>query len=62
MKKLFYIILLIFSSNLTFSRTISVVYDDSGSMKKNDKWVYANYAFQTLISLLDKKDKVLVQK
>lgn len=62
MKKLFYIILLIFSSNLTFSRTISVVYDDSGSMKKNDKWVYANYAFQTLISLLDKKDNLYIVK
>ncbi|PEB52306.1 hypothetical protein CON65_23095 [Bacillus pseudomycoides] len=38
-------------------RVVSLVYDDSGSMRNNDRWKYANYALQSLVSLLDEKDK-----
>ncbi|MDC2866564.1 vWA domain-containing protein [Bacillus sp. BP-3] len=37
-------------------RVVSLVYDDSGSMRNNDRWKYANYALQSLIALLDEKD------
>jgi len=39
------------------SKIVSVVYDDSGSMKGN-RWVYANYATQALIALLDTSDEL----
>ena len=38
-------------------RGVSLVYDDSGSMRNNDRWKYANYALQSLVALLDEKDK-----
>lgn len=38
-------------------KIVSVVYDDSGSMK-GDRWVYANYATQALIALLDTSDEL----
>ncbi|MFZ7894002.1 vWA domain-containing protein [Bacillus cereus] len=38
-------------------RVVSLVYDDSGSMRNNDRWKYANYALQSLVALLDEKDK-----
>ena len=38
-------------------KIISVVYDDSGSMK-GDRWVYANYATQALIALLNEQDEL----
>lgn len=37
-------------------RSIAVVYDDSGSMEDGGRWWYANYAFQTLVGLLDESD------
>ena len=37
-------------------RVVSLVYDDSGSMRNNDRWKYANYALQSLIALLDERD------
>ena len=37
-------------------RVVSLVYDDSG-MRNNDRWKYANYALQSLVALLDEKDK-----
>ncbi|AFU14152.1 putative membrane spanning protein [Bacillus thuringiensis MC28] len=37
-------------------RVVSLVYDDSGSMRNNDRWKYANYALQSLVALLDEKD------
>ncbi|PGB02079.1 vWA domain-containing protein [Bacillus toyonensis] len=37
-------------------RGVSLVYDDSGSMRNNDRWKYANYALQSLVALLDEKD------
>ncbi|CAM4244211.1 membrane protein [Bacillus manliponensis] len=38
------------------ARVVSLVYDDSGSMKNNDRWKYANYALQSFIALLHEKD------
>ncbi|EDT67200.1 vWA domain-containing protein [Bacillus anthracis] len=38
-------------------RVVSLVYDDSGSMRNNDRWKYANYDLQSLVALLDEKDK-----
>ncbi|PEY81604.1 vWA domain-containing protein [Bacillus cereus] len=38
-------------------RVVSLVYDDSGSMRNNNRWKYANYALQSLVALLDEKDK-----
>ena len=37
-------------------RVVSLVYDDSGSMRNNDRWKYANYALKSLVALLDEKD------
>lgn len=39
------------------ARTIALVYDDSGSMEKKDRWVYANYAAQSLTALLRQDDR-----
>lgn len=63
MKKVlgFLIIFFILSMN-SFARNIFVIYDDSGSMKKENRYVYANYAMQTLVSLLDKDDKLTIVK
>lgn len=43
----------------TAKRVISVVCDDSGSMK-GDKWTYANYASQTMISQLNEQDEIYI--
>lgn len=40
-------------------KIISVVYDDSGSMK-GERWTYANYSLQTLTSLLNTQDELYV--
>ena len=40
-------------------KIVSVVYDDSGSMG-GDRWVYANYATQALITLLDESDELYI--
>lgn len=37
-------------------RVVSLVYDDSGSMRNNDRWKYANYALQSFVALLHEKD------
>ncbi|WP_291328482.1 hypothetical protein [Desulfovibrio sp. UCD-KL4C] len=53
------------------ARVVTVVYDDSKSMfggftlnkfhsKVTDRWVYANYALQTLAALMHKEDKLYV--
>ncbi|HEX5725343.1 MAG TPA: hypothetical protein VFX98_07740 [Longimicrobiaceae bacterium] len=48
------------------SRTVAVVYDDSGSMGNAEDpaapWRYANYAFQTLTGLLAPQDALLVAR
>ena len=59
------ILILLFISILYIpctARTITIIYDDSGSMKKGNKWVYANYALQSLIGLQNKSDKIFMVK
>lgn len=41
-------------------KIISVVCDDSGSMKENSKWSYANYATQALIAQLNQQDELYI--
>jgi len=40
----------------SFKKNISVVFDDSGSMAFDVRWAHANYALQTLVSLMDEGD------
>ncbi len=42
-------------------RVVSLVYDDSGSMRNNDRWKYANYALQSLVALLDEKRYIFLR-
>lgn len=51
-------LLFLFSSN-TQARTIALVYDNSGSMLKNDSWIYANYATQVLAASLRADDELV---
>lgn len=44
----------------TIKRVVSIVYDDSGSMDKNDNWAYASYSLQNLLALLSNNDEVNV--
>lgn len=62
MKKRFIMLLMIFFTTISFSKNIFVVYDDSKSMNKDDRSVYANYAMQTLISLLETEDNLVITK
>lgn len=62
MKKIFMILLMAFFTTISFSKNIFVVYDDSKSMNKDDRSVYANYAMQTLISLLETEDNLVITK
>lgn len=40
----------------SYNKNISVVFDDSGSMAFDVRWAHANYAIQTLVSVLDEGD------
>lgn len=40
------------------ARAVAVVYDDSGSMRGEERWLYANFALQTLIGLMDAADRL----
>lgn len=62
MKKIVMILFLICLTTISFSKNIFVVYDDSKSMNKDDRSVYANYAMQTLISLLEMEDNLVITK
>lgn len=62
MKKIFVVILLVLVTTLSFAKNIFVVYDDSKSMNKDNRSVYANYAMQTLISLLEEDDNLTITK
>jgi hypothetical protein len=42
------------------ARTVLLVYDDSGSMRDFDRHVFANYATQNLVALLDPGDRLEV--
>lgn len=48
------------SQQLRVPRVISVVYDDSGSMDSEDRRLYAQYAMNIFISLLDESDVLYV--
>ncbi|WP_426350049.1 vWA domain-containing protein [Alloiococcus sp. CFN-8] len=43
-------------------KVVSIVYDDSGSMKQNENWAYASYALQNLTGLLSASDEINVVK
>ncbi len=59
---LFIFIILIGYFSISEARIISIVYDDSGSMQKEERWIYANYSIQTLVSLLNQNDTILYVK
>lgn len=40
----------------TYNKHVSVVFDDSGSMAFDVRWAHANYALQTLVSVLNEGD------
>ncbi len=61
MKFRFILLYLIYAISI-FSQNIYVVYDDSGSMKKDERWIYANYAIQNLVSMLSEEDKIFLVK
>ncbi|MGL4976481.1 MAG: hypothetical protein ACRC5G_00505 [Cetobacterium sp.] len=60
MKKKISMFFLLF--NVVFSKNIYVVYDDSLSMKKENRDIYANYALQTLASLLSEDDNLTITR
>lgn len=62
MKKILVILFLAYLTTISFSKNIFVVYDDSKSMNKDNRSVYANYAMQTLISLLEPEDNLVITK
>lgn len=48
------------AENSTYiKKIVSLVYDDSGSMK-GDKWAYANYAVQTFCGMLNSDDQLYI--
>ena len=50
------------STDKTIKKMVSIVYDDSGSMKDNDKYAYASYSLQNLVSLFNPQDELNVVK
>ncbi len=45
---------------LSPKKIISVVYDDSGSMASDNRYVYTNYAMQGLTALLNERDELFI--
>jgi len=41
-------------------KIVSLVYDDSGSMKNDNKWAYANYAVQSFCGMLNSEDQLYI--
>lgn len=60
MKKLICLFFLLF--NILFSKNIYVVFDDSLSMKKDNRDIYANYSLQILTSLLSEHDNLTITR
>lgn len=50
----------LFVHTQAYARTIALVFDDSRSMWGSNKYVYANYAAQTLLTLLENDDELNV--
>lgn len=48
------------ADSLYIRKIVSVVYDDSGSMKDDNKWSYANYAMQTFSGMLNSEDRLYI--
>ncbi|MBQ6998147.1 MAG: hypothetical protein IJN60_07230 [Oscillospiraceae bacterium] len=50
------------ADSLYIRKIVSVVYDDSGSMKNGggDKWAYANYAMQSFCGMLNSDDQLYI--
>lgn len=48
-----------FHCQFAWSRTVTLVYDDSGSMAGGNRWAYANYGAQTLAALLADGDSLV---
>ena len=49
-------------SNKAIKKIISIVYDDSGSMRENEKYAYASYSLQNLVSLMNPQDELNIVK
>ena len=47
------------ADSLYIRKIVSVVYDDSGSMR-GDKWAYANYAMQAFCGMLNSEDQLYI--
>ncbi len=62
MKKILVVVLLFLVTIVSLAKNIFVVYDDSKSMNKDNRNIYANYAMQTLISLLEEEDNLTITK
>ncbi len=45
---------------MTNKKIINIIYDNSGSMDGNNKWAYANYSLQTLVSLMNSEDELYI--
>ncbi len=52
------LLVLVASASAMAARSAALVYDDSKSMKDEDRWLYANFALQTLVALLDPEDRL----
>lgn len=48
------------ADSLYIRKIVSVVYDDSGSMKSDNKWPFANYAMQTFCGMLNSEDQLFI--
>lgn len=48
------------AESLYIRKVVSVVYDDSGSMLADNRYVYANYALQTLCGMLNSEDELYI--
>ena len=48
------------AESLYIRKIVSVVYDDSGSMRLDNKWAYANYAMQTFCGMLNSEDQMFL--
>ena len=52
--------LTVYADSLYIRKVVAVVYDDSGSMKSDNKWPFANYAMQTFCGMLNSEDRLFI--
>ncbi len=48
------------AESMYIRKIVSVVYDDSGSMRSQDRWANANYAMQMFCGMLNSEDQLYV--